>query len=108
MGLIRRTREIGVLRAIGMSRRDLGAMVVVESLTMALVAFVLASGLGWLLAYAMLKTSGRALGFVVDFVPPFGLLPSTLLATLVLGAVATLAPIRRLARLDPVVALRFE
>ena len=108
MGLIRRTREIGVLRAIGMSRRDLSAMVAVESLTMALVAFVLAAGLGWLLAYAMLKSSGRALGFVVDFVPPLGLLPSAFLATLALGSAAAITPIRRIARLDPVVALRFE
>ena len=108
MSVIRRTRELGVLRAVGVGRRDLGRMVLVESATLAVVALVLGLPLGQLLASSLLRTTSRALGFSVDLAVPWSLLPVVIAVTLLMAAVAAIGPARRVARLDPVAALRFE
>ena len=108
MAILRRTREIGVLRAVGIDRRALGAMVVVESLTMGGVAFVLALPLGWVLASAVLRSTSSALGFVVDLAAPWSVLPFLAMGVVVLCVVAAAGPARSIARLDPIAALRFE
>lgn len=108
MAILRRTRELGVLRAVGIDRRALGGMVLVESLTMGGVAFLLAIPLGWVLAGAVLRSTSSALGFVVDLRAPWSVLPLLAGGVVVLCVVAAAGPARSIARLDPIAALRFE
>jgi putative ABC transport system permease protein len=101
-----RTREIGVRKALGATRRSIVRQFVVETL---LVVFV-SGGTGLGLAYALCA--------LVNLIPmpPFfaGLLPtwsSGLLAFALLGSIALLAavyPARRAASVDPIEALRWE
>lgn len=108
MSVLRRTRELGVLRAVGIGRRDLARMVVVEPTSLTVIALVLGLPLGQLLSSTLLRGTASSLGFSVGVSVPWSLLPVVVLTALVMAAVAAVAPARRAARLDPVVALRFE
>jgi putative ABC transport system permease protein len=105
MGVLERVREIGVLRAIGMSRRQAMRMVVVEAGILGIVGVVLGAvaGLG---AGAVLLQVGGGLG------SPGGLplLPIGVAAVLglVLPALAALYPARAAARVSIVEALHFD
>jgi putative ABC transport system permease protein len=108
MSVLLRTREIGVLRAIGTHRRQLAAMILVESSTLCCVALVVALPLGWLLSVMLLRTWGTALGIAVPFAYPPTLVPLVALVALAIRGAAALAPARRAGRVDPVVALRTD
>ena len=58
VSVLARTHEIGVLRSVGTLRRQIRQMVLVEAITLALVAFVLAVPLGLLLTWARPRRSG--------------------------------------------------
>jgi putative ABC transport system permease protein len=100
-----RTRELGVLRALGMSRRQLRRMVRAESIATALLGAVLGAAAG--LALAAVITSllaDQGLRFVV---PTVGLVVFAVLAVLA-GVVAAALPARRAARMDVLAALAYE
>jgi putative ABC transport system permease protein len=105
MGVVERIREIGLLRAIGMSRRQVLRMVVVEASILGFVGVVLGSvaGLG---AGAMLLQLGGGLG------SPGGLpwLPIGVAAILglALPAIAAIYPARMASRVQIVRALHFD
>ncbi|MEW2163645.1 FtsX-like permease family protein [Streptomyces sp. NPDC007084] len=103
-----RTREIGLLRAVGQTRAQLRAMVRWESVLVA--AFGTAGGLalgaflGWVLVKASDGTSDTAFAFAV---PPLRLAVVALVG-LAAGAIAGLRPARRAARLDVLRAIATE
>ncbi len=103
-----RTRELGLLRAVGQTRNQLRAMVRYESVLVA--AFGTAGGLalggllGWVLVKASEGTGDTAFAFAV---PPLQLLVVALVG-LVAGAVAGWRPARRAARLDVLRAIATE
>ena len=100
-----RTREIGVLRALGMTRTQLRRMIRLESEITALIGAATGIAAGLLLAALTARTlSAWNIGFAI---------PWTTLAILLAGAFAagTLAgagPARRAARMDPLQALSYE
>jgi putative ABC transport system permease protein len=108
MSIVQRTREIGVLRAVGTHRRQVAAMVVVESATLTLVALVLAVPLGLLLSVTLLRTTASSIGMVVHYTFPWLMVPIVGAIAITVALAAAVAPGRRAARVDPVVALRFE
>jgi putative ABC transport system permease protein len=108
ISVLRRTREIGVLRAVGTGRRQLRGMVFVESATLALVALALSVPLGWLLSVSLIRGAGDATGAIYRYVYPWTSIPALGAIALVIAVLAALAPARRAARVDPVTALRFE
>ncbi len=108
MSVVHRTREIGVLRAVGTHRRQVAAMVVVESATLAGVALMLAVPLGMLLSVTLLRTTASAVGMVVHYAYPWLMVPVVGGLALLVALAAAVGPSRRAARLDPVAALRFE
>jgi putative ABC transport system permease protein len=105
MGVVERIREIGVLRAIGMTRRQVMRMVVVEATILGIVGAVLGSIAG-LAAGALLIQLGSGLG-------PRGGLPWLPIGIagilgLVLPALAAMYPARVAARISIVEALRYD
>ncbi|MEV8034457.1 FtsX-like permease family protein [Streptomyces sp. NPDC086182] len=103
-----RTRELGLLRAVGQTRAQLRAMVRWESVLVA--AFGTAGGLalgaflGWVLVEASDGASDSAFAFAI---PPLRLLVVALVG-LAAGALAGLRPARRAARLDVLRAIATE
>ncbi|MEU5112767.1 FtsX-like permease family protein [Streptomyces longwoodensis] len=103
-----RTRELGLLRAVGQTRAQLRAMVRWESVLVAAFGttggLVLGAFLGWVLVEASDGTSDTAFAFAV---PPVQLAVVALVG-LAAGALAGLRPARRAARLDVLRAVATE
>ncbi|MFF7457528.1 ABC transporter permease [Kitasatospora sp. NPDC008115] len=93
-----RTRELGLLRAVGQTRGQLRAMVRWESVLVALFGTVGGLGLGAFLGWALVRAADTE-GTGSFALPPLQL-TVVLVAGLVAGAVAGLRPARRAARLD--------
>jgi putative ABC transport system permease protein len=108
VSVLSRTREVGMLRSTGTLRRQARAMVMVEASTLALVAYLLALPLGWLLSTGIVVSQRAALGFTIQYVFPWVLLPVLLLLAVMVAAIASLIPARRIGRLEIVEALRFD
>ncbi len=93
-----RTHELGLLRAVGQSRRQLRAMVRGEALTVALFGTVGGVGLGLFLAWAMIEALSDQ-GFTSFAIPTTSLGVVLVIGALV-GVTAAIRPARRAARLD--------
>ena len=105
MGVLERVREIGVLRAIGMSRRQAMRMVVVEASILGIVGVVLGAIAG-LAAGALLLQLGGGL-HNPGGIPWLPILVAGVLG-LVLPAIASIYPARAAARISIVEALHFD
>lgn len=107
ISVLARTREIGMLRAIGSTRRQVRRMVMAESLLLTAIgtAFGLIAGL-WL-GYALV-TAMSAVGWQMPYSFPWDGLLVTAVVGLVFGVLAAVGPSRQAARLDVVAALRQE
>jgi putative ABC transport system permease protein len=100
-----RTRELGMLRAVGMTRRQLRRMIRHESIITALIG----AGLGLPLGLAVAGVATHALsGQGVAFSVPLGSLLAFVVVAAVAGIVAAALPARRAARLDVLDALHYE
>jgi putative ABC transport system permease protein len=100
-----RTREIGMLRAIGMSRRQTRRMVRHESIVTGLIGAGLGLPVGLVLAYAVTHALSR---FGVTYELSASLLVRFLVVGLAAGLLAAIAPARRAAKLNVLSALQYE
>jgi len=98
LSVIERTREVGLLRAVGLSRRQLRTMVRLESIVISLLGAVLGVGLGLVFGVALQRSQADS-GLEVLSVPFVQLFVFVVLAALV-GVLAAVWPARRAARLD--------
>jgi putative ABC transport system permease protein len=106
LSVIERTREIGLLRALGLTRRQLRTVIRVESALIALVGGVLGIGGGYLLG-AMFQRAALRTG-LLDAAVPVGQLLLSLAGLAVVGVVAAAWPARRAARTDVLAAIATE
>jgi putative ABC transport system permease protein len=107
MSVIERTREIGVLRALGSTRWQIRRTIADESLVIALIGAVMGIAIGAGLGWALLK--GLSFGIPgVTYTPPVATMVGVAIAAVLLGLIAALLPARRAARLDVVEALSYE
>lgn len=106
MSIAERTREIGIKRAIGGSRRRIVRELVVEAGLIGFIGGAIGLALG-ALAVTVLNEAGRSSGNVLFDLTAGTAATSVVFAT-VLGAIAGLMPALHAARLDPVAALRYE
>jgi putative ABC transport system permease protein len=102
MSVTERIREIGVRKALGARRRDILTQILIESGTLSGVGAAVGIGFGVLLAQVVQRASPL----------PAAIAPVWILVAagmgIGVGVVAGLYPASRAARLDPVVALRYE
>ena len=100
-----RTRELGMLRAIGMSRRQVRTMVRYESVITALIGAILGLVLGVIFA-TLIAQPLKGEGFTLSY--PVGSLIGLLLLAAIFGVLAAILPARRAARLDVLESLQYE
>jgi putative ABC transport system permease protein len=100
-----RTREIGMLRAVGMSRRQARRMVRHESVITALIGTGLGLPLGVLLAAAVTHALSR---FGVVFAVSVPSLVTFTAVAIAAGLIAAIAPARRASKLNVLSALQYE
>ena len=100
-----RTRELGMLRAIGMSRRQVRTMIRYEAVITALIGALLGMVLGVIFA-ALIAQPLKEEGFVLAY--PVGTLLLLLVFAALAGVVAAIAPARRASRLNVLQSLQYE
>jgi len=98
-----RTREIGMLRAVGMTRRQVRRMIRHESVITALIGAALGIALGMVLAALLIAR----VDFLVFSFPTTQVIVFVV-AAIVVGIVAAVFPARRAARLNPLEAISYE
>jgi len=113
MSILERTREIGLMRAVGAKRSTISRLFTFESSMLGLMG----GSVGILIGYALtlignplinkqLKGNSIQSSNILSL-PPW-LIVSVILGTTVIGMLAGLGPARKAAKLDPVEALRYE
>ena len=100
-----RTREIGMLRAIGATRRQLRQMVRYESVITAVIGGVLGTAVGIAMAYVIVTQMG---GDGLTFSLPWMQLGVFLVLAVVVGVVAAVLPARRAAGVRILEAIQYE
>jgi putative ABC transport system permease protein len=97
-----RTREIGVRKALGATRREIMFQFLVEAATLTLVGCVIGMGSGALIAWAI-----RSLTPIPATVPLLSVV-AAVVASILTGVLFGLYPANKASRMDPVEALRYE
>jgi putative ABC transport system permease protein len=104
LSVFERTREIGMLRAVGTSRRQVRRMIRHESVITALIGSVLGILLGIAFGALLAARDSSSIAFVI----PVGRIIVFLIASWLVGLLAAIFPARRAARLNPLQALAYE
>ncbi len=97
-----RTREIGVRKALGATRREIMFQFLIEAATLTLVGCVIGMILGALIAWAVRSFSP------IPAQVPLGSVVAAVAASILTGVLFGLYPANKASRLDPVEALRYE
>jgi putative ABC transport system permease protein len=105
LSVYERTRELGMLRAVGMTRRQARRMVRHESVITALIGAALGLPLGVFLAALVTRALQE---FDVRFSIPWGQLVFFAVIAVIVGILAAIMPARRAAKLNVLRALQYE
>jgi lipoprotein-releasing system permease protein len=107
VSVVQKSKEIGILRAMGSSRGQVLRLFLLQGAFMGLVGSLIGCGIGWLFLLAWRGVARNPDGtpiFVIEVEPKLFLM-AAVGATLV-GTLAAVVPARRAAQLDPAVAIR--
>jgi putative ABC transport system permease protein len=113
MSILERTREIGIMKAIGGSDGDIRRIFLIEASSIGLIGGVVGIAIGWLVGrviniaanYYIVSQGGATGNF---FSLPFWLIGGALGFSVVISLLAGSYPASRAARLDPIQALRHD
>ena len=106
---LERTREQAVLRATGVTPRQLSLLTLAQTGLMGLYAGVLSLPLGWLMSMVLIEViNRRAFGWSIQTQLPLAALPEALLLAVSAALLAGLYPAWRLRQVQPALALRVE
>ncbi|MHC5907598.1 FtsX-like permease family protein, partial [Streptomyces sp. S6] len=106
LSVVERTREIGLLRAIGLARRQLRRMVRLESVVIAVFGAVLGLALG--LVWGVCAQRVLALRGMTVLEIPWGTVVAVVVGSAVVGVVAALLPALRASRMNVLAAIAHE
>jgi putative ABC transport system permease protein len=107
--VVERTREFGAVRAVGVERRHLRRMVMLEGLTLGVLGLILAIGAGLGLGVVWVNaTFPYLLGWVLELRFPWQRLLTASAAAICVSLVAGFLPAIHAGRLEPAAALRYE
>ena len=105
LSVFERTRELGMLRAVGMTRRQVRRMVRQESVITALIGAAVGLPLGMFLALLVSNAlADEGIGFSI----PWGQLVAFTIVAFIAGVLAAIVPARRAAKLNVLRALQYE
>jgi putative ABC transport system permease protein len=103
LSITERTRELGLLRSIGGSRRFVKRVIRYEAVIVALIGSVLGLAVGVVLGLLVTQAMDE-----FTLVVPYGTLAGVLVAGAIAGLLAAILPARRAAKLDVLQALAYE
>ena len=106
LSVFERTRELGLLRAVGMSRRQVRSMVRGESVITSVLGAVLGLAVGVIFGWALVSALSDE--GIDDLVIPGGQLLTYVVVAAIAGVVAAVGPARRAARLDVLAAISHD
>ncbi|MGC9440401.1 ABC transporter permease [Streptomyces sp. WG5] len=106
LSVVERTREIGLLRAIGLARRQLRRMIRLESVVIAVFGAVLGLVLG--LVWGVCVQQVLALEGLTAFAIPWGTVVAVVVGSAVVGVVAAMLPAWRASRMQVLAAIAHE
>ncbi|MGN9761583.1 ABC transporter permease [Streptomyces sp. SD31] len=106
LSVVERTREIGLLRAIGLARRQLRRMIRLESVVIAVFGAVLGLALG--LVWGVCTQQVLALQGTTALAIPWGTIVAVVIGSAVVGIVAALLPALRASRMNVLAAIAHE
>ena len=105
LAVYERTREIGLLRAIGTSRRQVRATVRMPSVITSIIGALMGIVVGVVFAWVV---TTRFAGQGITFSIPGGQLVVFLVLAVIVGVIAAILPARRAARIDILKAIQYE
>ena len=106
IGVLERTREIGMLRAVGATQKQIYSMVVAEALLLALIGALFGILCGLYLGFVFV--SGLKTIFPLGYTFPVSGILAAIIISLLFGVLASIIPARQAARMNVVEALRYE
>jgi putative ABC transport system permease protein len=107
ISVLARTREIGMLRAVGSTRRQVRRMVMAESLLLSIIGTAFGVIAGVVLGYALVL-SMSTIGWPMPYFFPWDGVIATIVVGITFGVLAAIVPARSASRLNVVDALHFE
>lgn len=108
MNVLERTREIGGLRALGLTMRQTAKMILAEALLVGIIGGAFGLLFGYVLSHVFLRGINELGGYRVSYIFPLNAFVSGIVIALVLSQLAALYPAWRAARVGIVEAIQHE
>lgn len=108
MNVLERTREIGMLRAIGMTRKQVRQMILAEAGLMGIIGGILGLLFGIFLSKIFLTGMTAMSGYKLDLIIPLGGVITGLVVSILISQLAALQPANRANKTNILDAIRYE
>jgi putative ABC transport system permease protein len=107
--ILERTRELALLRVAGMSLRELGTMLLLESALLGIAATLTGVVMGYTLSWVLINVINKqSFGWTIEFHTPAALIAASLAITFAASVLAGLVPARLAGRIDLASAIKSE